>query len=118
MADTACWVLTNGVDDYRDEEGGAPHFPSEDRATEYVTWSGSEALIELKSRQLGYVCVTVSCTCCEVVYDEEEEGVVHFDDMPKAEKFLTQCGWKLTREQTLCEYCKVGPCDPERGDHG
>lgn len=114
MGDTACWVLTDGVgDDFEDFGEGVPHFPSEKHAAERVS-----ALADgFKPRQLDHVCVIVACSCCEVVYDEEEEGVAHFESRDEAEKMLAGF-WDFTDGVAKCEYCKTGPCDREAGEHG
>jgi hypothetical protein len=114
MADTACWVLTNadGVDLDQD---GVPHFPSEKHAKEQVAKIEGDEVF--KPRRLDHLCVTLACSCCHYVYDEDEDGVLHFASMAEAEKALANF-WKLTRDETLCPYCTVGPCDREAGNHG
>jgi hypothetical protein len=72
---------------------------------------------DFKPRQLDHVCVTVECSCCEIIFDEDGDGVVHWENLAEAEKAL-KGAWKFTNGVGTCEVCVEGPCDPERGDHG
>lgn len=114
MADTACWVLTNETGADFDQDG-VPHFPDEKHATEEAARIEGDEVF--KPRQLGHLCITLACSCCEYVYDEDEDGVCHFDDLAKARKLL-EGFWGFTDGQAKCDACKTGPCDPECGDHG
>lgn len=123
MADTKtapCWVLTNADGEDLDQDG-VPHFPTEEKAAEHARrtdpWAGWETPAGFKPRQLDHVCVILACSCCEYVYDEDEDGICHFDSPDEAEKALAGF-WEFTGGVAKCDACKVGPCDPERGDHG
>jgi hypothetical protein len=114
MADTACWVLTNenGIDLDQD---GVPHFPREKiAASEAAKIEGDEAFTP---RQLAHPCVVVQCSCCDYLYDEDEDGIAHFDSREEAEKMLAG-SWEFAGGEAKCDACKVGPCDREAGDHG
>lgn len=113
---TACWVLTNDVGDDL-EQDGAPHFPDEKHAAEYASRAYVEVPPGFKPRQLDHLCVTVECSCCEYVFDEDEDGVVHWESLAEAEKGLKDF-WEFADGVTRCDACKVGPCDPEAGEHG
>ena len=114
MADTACWVLTN--EDGTDlDQDGVPHFPSEKLAAEEAAKIEGDEVF--RPRQLAHPCVTLACSCCDYLYDEEEDGIAHFDSREEAEKMLANF-WDFNDGVAKCDACKVGPCDSERGDHG
>lgn len=114
MADIPCWVLTN--EDGTDlDQDGVPHFPSEKHATEEAAKIEGDEVF--KPRRLDHLCVTLACSCCEYVYDEDEDGIAHFDSRAEAEKMLAGF-WEFTGGEAKCHACKFGPCDPEAGDHG
>ena len=120
MADTACWVLTNSDGEDLDQDG-VPHFASEQKAAEYAARPGDYVLPDVspgfKPRQLDHLCVTVACSGCGYVYDEDEDGIAHFDDRAEAEKALAG-HWKFTRDEALCDECKPGVCDRSVDEHG
>lgn len=114
MAETACWVLTNSDGEDLDQDG-VPHFPSEKHAEEEAARIEGDEVF--KPRELSGSCVTLACSCCDYLYDEEEDGVAHFDSLDEAEKLLAGF-WEFAGGKAKCDACKVGPCDQERGDHG
>lgn len=69
-------------------------------------------------RRLDRPCITVACSCCEYVFDEDEDGVVHFVDLAEAALCLPQYGWTQVDGAWQCETCTAGPCDLEADTHG
>jgi hypothetical protein len=116
MANTACWVLTNDIGDDL-EQDGTPHFSNQKRATEYAADENAEVPPDFKPRQISHLCITVECACCEYVFDEGGDGVVHWENLAEARKGL-KGSWEFTDGVGKCEVCVEGPCDAERGDHG
>ncbi|MEU4224337.1 hypothetical protein AB0F17_08590 [Nonomuraea sp. NPDC026600] len=114
MADTTCWVLTNSDGEDLDQDG-IPHFPSEKHAEEEAAKIEGDEVF--KPRQLDHPCVIVACSCCEYIYDEDEDGVCHFDNLAEAEQALAG-HWKFTRDEALCDECKPGTCDRSADEHG
>ncbi|GAA3702375.1 hypothetical protein GCM10022224_080210 [Nonomuraea antimicrobica] len=110
---TPCWVLTNRDGEDFDDADGVPHFPTQEKAAGWAV----NLTDAWNPRQLSHTCVTVTCTCCQYAYDEDEDGLAHFADMAEAEKALADY-WSFAGGQARCDACTAGPCDPERGDHG
>ncbi|MER6575783.1 hypothetical protein [Nonomuraea sp. NPDC001023] len=114
MSDTPCWVLTNEQGTDLDQDG-VPHFPTEKHAAdEAAKIEGDEVF---KPRQLAHLCVTAACSCCDYIYDEDEDGIAHFDSLGEAEKALAGF-WEFADGKAKCDACKTGACDPEAGEHG
>jgi hypothetical protein len=108
-----CWVLTN--DDGTDlDQDGVPHFPTETVAAENASHLADEVF---NPRQLAHLCVTVACSCCDYLYDEDEDGIAHFDSFEEAAKMLAGF-WEFADGEAKCDACKVGSCDSEAGEHG
>lgn len=117
MANT-CWVLTH--DDGEDlDNDGVMHFATEETAAKFA----ADYSLPHKPRQLDGPCITVECACCAYVYDQDEDGDVHFASLEEAERLLlaepsSEWDWTKDADGLKCPTCRKGPCDQEADTHG
>ncbi|MEO3860943.1 hypothetical protein [Acrocarpospora sp. B8E8] len=111
MANT-CWTLTHDGEDLTHDL--VVHYATEAQATEHATVYG----LPHKPRQLEGPCLSVDCSCCAYVFDEDEEGFVHFESTTEIEQLLPEHGWKCDGDIWVCPTCVAGPCDREADIHG
>lgn len=108
-----CWTLTYPNGD------AVPHFRAEEIARERAATYLVPGLGAPQPRRLDQPCITVSCGCCEYVFDEDEDGAVHFTDLTEAAGILPHCCWTQQPDGSWrCETCSKGPCDLEADTHG
>ncbi|MGW4422763.1 hypothetical protein [Streptosporangium sp. NPDC004631] len=114
---TPCWTLTYPCGTDAGDTDGVPHFSTEELAQEEAsTYRGP--LGTPAPRRLDQPCVVVRCGCCEYVFDEDEDGQMHFVDLAEAAGVLPQYGWTQVSGAWRCETCAAGPCDLEADTHG
>lgn len=105
-----CWVLTDEHGADHDDYGLVVHHASVSAA---LSWAVSEEIEGYAPRQLDKPCMVIRCTCCGYVFDEDEDGIVHFEDLGEARKVLAAAdGGTVADDGTAkCQPCATGECD-------
>lgn len=116
---TTCWTLTYPSGDDLDTGDGVPHYAAEELAQEQAATYRLSDLGVPTPRRLDRPCITVACSCCGYIHDEDDAGhQTHFADLAEAALCLPQYGWTQVGGAWTCETCTAGPCDLEADTHG
>jgi hypothetical protein len=110
-----CWVLTDEHGADHDDYGSVIHHES---AATAANWATEFHIEGYRPRQIDSTCMCVSCSCCGYVYDEDDDGCVHFESLDEARPILVQGeGWTVTEDGTWkCQPCAAGECDECGGE--
>lgn len=94
------------------EDGEIRCFGSRDRALEFAHQGVNERLGIPLVMQRENPCLTLVCGGCDYVWDEDDDGIVHFDDRADALAFAAEVGWLVLAGEPLCGGCKPDGWSP------
>ncbi|MDH2424806.1 hypothetical protein [Sphaerisporangium sp. TRM90804] len=105
-----CWILVYPDGESVDLDGEVHYASDVDAAKDaprYTNDSGAPT-----PEQLDEACVSIACSCCGTVFDEDGNGAVeHHPTVESARSVAVLCGWTLAEDGTQkCEPCS-GDCD-------
>jgi hypothetical protein len=105
-ADTdRCWVVVKADGTDPDDDGySSPHLRTEADIRHFLSGLGEHPMSQCVPKLLDQPCVTVECAC-GYRYDEDDEGVIHFEDQAQADEAVKGNGWTVVDGQPACPEC-------------
>lgn len=88
--DGVCWVLGNPDGTvYEDDRGyPEPHLHTEEEIRKLIADVGEDPAGQCVPLRLTAPCVEIACSECGYVYDEDDEGIGHWESRDEAVKAL------------------------------
>jgi hypothetical protein len=104
-----CYELRYDNDEAVTAGEAIPHYPTGQKAQAEAARYASGGWGTPTPHQCASACVTLRCTGCQYVLDEDEL-VTHFTDVAEAAAYARDGGWTLTNDgQALCSWCAPSP---------
>ncbi len=109
-----CWVLVGDSGAEYDNGEYVEHFSTTDDAAARAEEGFAPGLTP---RQLDTPCLTIKCSCCEAIFDEDGEGrELHFASADELGLVVTAYDWTLAEDGVpKCRHCSAG-CDCQDDD--